>query len=287
MMESETPRQRFTKQCQVRASHHDIVCNYGLDTENCVQIFWYECINDNLSEEEIKEGLHMLNEAKKIKCQFLMSILDVSQKVKPASFIVITEATDGVSLATYTRQLVSPPPDKTIIRWFKNLALAVQALHNSPIKITHGSVSLHNVYFRNSPANLKLLLPITTLSKRSIAKQSLDIDPYTAPERVEGTISPGNDIWSLCICFLELLTREPAYSEIKTPIELVDALLEHRLPESIAKVKNMQALDLIKKCLQPKLFRLNINDLLADPIFAENTEKPEERFKSSDALILV
>ena len=286
-MESEKPRQRFTKLNQVRASHHDIVCNFGLDTENCVQTFWYECINDNLSEDEIRDGFATLEEAKKIKCPFLMNILDVSQTIKPARFIVVTEATDSPSLATYIRQLVSPPPDKTIFRWFKNLATAVQALHNSPMKITHGSVSLHNVYFRTTPANLKLLLPITTLSKRSISPQSLDIDPYTAPERIKGTISQGNDIWSLGICLLELLTREPAYSEKKTPIELVDALVEYKLPESLSRVKNQAAYDLIKKCLQSELFRVNIDELLNDPIFAENPEKASAEAQPSDPFILV
>ena len=286
-METPKPPPRFTKLNQVRASHHDIVCNFGLDQENCVQTFWYECINDELSDEEIAIGFQTLNEAKKIKCPFLMNILDVSQVIKPSRFIVITEATDSPSLAMYIRQLVSPPPDKTIIRWFKNLAIAVQALHNSPMKITHGFVSLHNVYFRTTPANLKLLLPITTLSNRSISPQSLDIDPYTAPERILGTISQANDIWSLGICFLELLTREPAYNELKTPIELIDALATHKLPESLSKVKHPGALDLIKRCLQPELFRININDILQDPIFAENTEKPAAQAPQKGSLILV
>ncbi|EAY20652.1 protein kinase, putative [Trichomonas vaginalis G3] len=271
MTETSTKQQRFTKLAQVRSSQHDIVCSVGLDTELCVQIYWYTCLNDNLTQEDQTKAFYQLCEAKKINSPYLMNILDVSQTVKPPQFIVVTEAADSPSLATHIRQLVAPPSDKTIIRWFKSLATAVQALHNSPMKITHGEVSLNNVYFRSTPSNLKLTLPISTLSLRSVSNQALDIDSYTAPERLKGTIAQCNDIWSLGICLLELLTRETAYSEYRTPIELFDALTEYKLPESLNLVKNQAAVDLIKKCLTPPSQRIQINELLSDSIFNETS----------------
>lgn len=264
-------KQRFTKLLQVRSSQHDIMCNVGLDTELCVQIYWYQCMNENLSQEDQTKAFYQLCEAKKINSPYLMNILDVSQTVKPPQFIVVTEAADSPSFATHIRQLVAPPPDKTVIRWFKSLATAVQALHNSPMKITHGEVSLNNVFFRSTPSNLKLSLPISTLSLRSVSKQALDIDSYTAPERLKGMVAQCNDIWSLGICLLELFTRETAYSECRTPIELFDALTEYRLPESLNLVKNQAAVDLIKKCLTPPSERIQINELLNDQLFNEQS----------------
>ena len=103
-----------------------------------------------------------------------MNILDISQSYQPSKFIIVTEATDSPSLAAYIKQLVAPPPDKTIIRWFKSLATAVQAIHSSPLKISHGQISLHNVYFRTSPSNIKLSLPISNLSLRYVTNQSIN-----------------------------------------------------------------------------------------------------------------
>ena len=83
------------------------------------------------------------------------------------------------------------------------------------------------------------------------------------------------------------ITQEQFVEEMKTPIELIDALVNHKMPESLSKVKHLGALELIKKCLQPELFRVNINELLTDPIFAENTEKPVSQTPQTNELILV
>lgn len=42
---------KYQKLNQIRNSHHDIACNYALDTTTCVQAFWYECVNNNMSQE--------------------------------------------------------------------------------------------------------------------------------------------------------------------------------------------------------------------------------------------
>lgn len=269
---SEQPR--YQKLNQVRASHHDIACNYAIDTTTCVQLFWYECVNNNLTHEDVERAFKQLQEAKNIQSPYLMNILDISQTQSPSKFIIVTEAIDSPSLADYIRQLVSPPPDKTLIRWFKSIATAVQSIHNSNLNISHGQISLHTVFFRTSPSNIKLSLPISNLSLRYITNQSIDIDPYTAPEKIKGNICKANDIWSLGICLLELLTGEPAYSEMKTPVQLIDALTNLQLPESISKVKNPAAYKLITRCLQGEAFRIDINELLNDPLFNEVNQGP-------------
>lgn len=248
---------KYIKGNRVYASYHDMVCSIGYDKDKCVEVFYNECFNESLTQEQINKAYELLKKAKSIHSPYLMNIIDVI--IKDSSFIVVTEPTDSPSLYTYIKKLDKIPPEKNVLKWFKNLVLAVQSLHSSDI--VHGNISLHNVFYKNSPTNIKLLMPVANLSLRQISKQSTDISPYRAPELLNGELSKANDIWALGICLLELLTHENVYSECTTPMELVRKLVDSSPPSSLKNISDQRLRELIERCLLPSKERIDINEL--------------------------
>jgi len=276
ILEKETPS-RYVPLDTVKNSYQDFVCYNGMDKENCLQVYWYEFFNENLNEDQRNIGFQRLNDAKSIISPHLFTIFEVQKISNPPRFVVVTEAIESPTLAEYIRSLEMEPPYKVVIKWFKCLVIAVQALHSSQNKVVHGSINLHNVFFRQNPSNLKLLMPLSSMSCRNIPPFALDIDCYKAPELIQGFVSRSNDIWSLGMVLIELLTRETPYNEKKSPFELMRAMFSFEYPLSMQKIENSNAKDLIRKCLCPYEQRLNIDEILTHPVFLENDQLPFEQ----------
>lgn len=259
---------RFTRINTVVASYRDHVCYLGLDSKTGVQVFWYEFINNSLSDEQRTQGLQQLQAAKRIQSKYLLQILDVH--VEGANnFVVITEGTQAPSVYDYVRSIETPPLLKTILKWFKSCCLAVQALHKE--NVIHGSLSPHTCYIKRSTGAFKLALPLARLSVRAVPPCTLDIDEYVSPEKLQGGERKANDIWALGITLLELVTQKSAYSEYKSPQDLINAILHHKMPASLSLVENPHVADLIGKCLEPEITRLSIDEVLEHPVLNEST----------------
>ena len=257
-----SPNFKYKKTNQILASYNDFVCYYAIEKETLVQVFWYEFVNDTLKPEEQINAFKVLNQVKSIQSPYLMNILDVGMIKSPPRFIVITEGIEGPFLSDYLKQIVAHPPPKIIMKWFKTLVNAVSSLHLSPLEIVHGNITPSIVFINPSNGFLKLRMPFSGLSGRLKTKFSVDFDVYKAPERLRGIISPSNDIWSLGILLLELLTHKPAYEEYNNPIDLFDAIVAYVQPLSLKEISNIKLKNLIEECLKPEMFRLKMSELL-------------------------
>lgn len=267
MAEAKDPNGRFVRMDQVKGSYNDYVCYLGVEQSTGIQVYWYEFMNDKLPEKDRDEAFQNLSKAKNIPCPILLNILDLWKTSVPPKFIVITEAAQSLSLVEYMRTIDSRPSKRNLLKWFKNLATAVSALHH--LNIRHGSLSLNKVFIKPGTGVVKLRLPLTTLSGRVTSPSSITLEKYNAPERLKGKKSLSNDIWALGIILIELLTGEEPYKETKTPQELFAALVNNKAPDLINSIDSASARDLISKCLQPDSFRITIDEVLAHPVFSE------------------
>ena len=265
------PSGKFTRMNQIHASFHDFVCYLAYEQATGIQVFWFEFLNENLTPQEIEQSFQNLNQIKSISSPYILNVLDVWKTTTPPRFIVITEAIQGPFLCDYVKTL-NPVPTRSILKWFKQIALAVQALHKSQYHFAHGQLTMKNIILKTTTGSIKLRLYLTVISCRHISSSTLSVDIYKSPERLNGVISPATDIWSLGIILLELLGDGRPYDECLTPIDLVNSISQHKLPKSIESVrkKNPAAEDLICKCLQPEMFRINIDQLLAHPLLQDN-----------------
>ncbi|KAK8884809.1 hypothetical protein M9Y10_043929 [Tritrichomonas musculus] len=271
--ETKDPNERFVKMNQVKASYHDFVCYLGVEQSNGIQVYWYEFINDKLTEKERDESFQNLSKVKNIHCPIILNIIDLWKTSLPQAFVVITEAAQFPSLPEYMRMIDSRPSQKNLIKWFKNLATGVQALHH--LNIWHGSLSLSKVFIKPGAGTVKLSLPLSTLSGRKTAPSSINLEVYNAPERLRGIKALSNDIWSLGIILIELFTGEEPYNEAETPEDLFNAIVQCKPPRSIDKVESPLARDLINKCLTEQSSRINIDMLLSHNVFKATDQTSE------------
>jgi serine/threonine protein kinase len=255
---------RFTRLKEVYASYHNCVCYLALERDTGVQVFWYEFVNEDISDSDQAAKCRQLTEAKQITCPSLLRILDVFVESCPPRFIVITEATQAPSISDYIRTMESPPNPRALLKWFRLLCLAVQALHHA--NVIHGGITPYCTYIKPSAGTLKLRLPLAALSGHQARPSSFDLDPYKAPETLAGVVSKANDIWSLGIILLELVTRKPAYAEFHVALDLIRALNTHKMPEALASVAPLALAEFIRSCLNPVASRATIDDLLRNEL---------------------
>jgi serine/threonine protein kinase len=249
---------------QVRASYYDHVCYLALEKNTGVQVFWYEFLNDGMSREDQELGHEQILAAQQIKSSVLLRINFVRMTTDPPRYTVVTEAVQSPSMADYVQSMKAPLPIRTCIKWFHNLCEAVSALHSA--NLVHSAISLHSVFIKPATGTLKLKLPLTSLSRRLIPPNALDLDQYKAPELLNGIRDKANDIWSLGIILLELVTTSTAYAECETPQQLIQALIDNRIPAAIQSVQNPVVAEFIRKCLAPFKTRLTIEMIMAHPI---------------------
>jgi serine/threonine protein kinase len=258
---------RFVRLNQVQASYHDYVCYLAYEKDTGLQVFWYEFINDKLSEEEQETYFERLQQAKQISSPNVLNILDVEMQGTPPRFVVVTEAAQAPSLEEYI--VSAKPSTRSVVKWFKLLASAVRAVHDSHLDIAHGALTPHCVFIKPSSGSVKLRLPLTYLSGRKVPPSSLDMDCFRSPERLSGIIAKSNDIWALGMILLQLLVLEAPYSELQTPQELFTAVLRSQMPACLDRLTDGKWKDLIVKCLQPQDFRFTIHDVLNHPVLKE------------------
>jgi serine/threonine protein kinase len=257
---TEDAETRFTRLKDVYASHRGYVCYLGLERDTGVQVFWYEFVNEGMSTEDQQQKFHRLVEAKQIVSPCLLKIIDVFLEEVPPRFIVITEATQSPSIADYLHTLQSPLGLRALLKWFRLLCSAVQALHQAGV--VHGAITPYCTFVKPTAGTLKLRLPLARLSGRLIPSSTLDLDAYKAPETLDGTVTSASDVWSLGVILLELVTGRAAFSELKTPFELVLALRGRQLPASLATVEPPELAELIRSCLVEAERRPTVEALL-------------------------
>jgi serine/threonine protein kinase len=277
---------RYQRLNQVRASYCDHVCYLALEKNTGVQVFWYEFMNDGMSPEEQVLGHRQLVEAQQIKSPVLLRINSVSMSTTPPRYVVITEGVQSPSMADYIQSLKkSPLPLRTCLKWFQSLCVGVQALHTA--NLVHGAISLHSVFVKPATGTLKLKLPLMSLSRRLIPPSALDLDQYKAPELLTGIHDKANDIWSLGVILLELVTNNRAYAECETPQQLILALLENRMPALLPQVQHPLVRQCISQCLAPCDRRIAIDAVLALPVLEVDGPALEPPHAASDPAALL
>ena len=252
----------------VHFSYDDYVCYLAYEVTTGVQVFWYEFIAEPLSKEEREGAFQRILRAKGLGSQNILSVLDTWWSSTTQRLYVITEGIQSPSMKDYLRTIDTPPSQKTCAKWFRAMVAATYSIHQSCLSLRHGDISLENMYIKPTTGVLKLKLPLASLVTPR-KPYTFKLDQYTAPETLNGVYSNENDIWSLGICLLNLLTNKIPYSEYKTPIELAAALAKNELPQCINDVTWANAKDLITQCLQPIAFRITIEKILVHPMFSD------------------
>lgn len=263
---TDPPISRFTRLDEVHSAFHDCVCYLAVDSATGVQVFWFEISTTCVPMDVLDRGEAKFLELKCISCPHLLQVLEVIRQ--PGLFVVVTEATQSPLVYDYIKSIESRPRITTIVKWFKLACLATKAMHD--LDLMHGGFSLRVCHIKPSTGSLKMRLPLVSLllGQTSNAHIRMNIDAYRAPERLAGIQAKSNDIWSLGISLLGLVTDTTPYAECRTPIDLLRALTEYRRPASLQQVTDAEAADLISKCLSKPEMRPTIDEVLSHPLLS-------------------
>jgi serine/threonine protein kinase len=262
---------RFSRSAQVHTAYDNYLCYIAHEPSTAVQVFWYEFINDLLTPEQQSFYFKQLCDAQSIQSRFLLRIQSVSFQASPPRFVVITEAMQGPPLSEYLHGMRNPLPLRTCLKWFHSLCDAVRALHEA--NVVHGAISLRTAFIIQRTGTVKLKMPLRTLSGRPAPVCAIDLTRYSAPETLRGVRARANDIWSLAIILLEMVTNTAAYAECRNAGTLVAALMEQRRPDALRLVQSRLVADFIEACLAPEDVRPTIADVLSHPIQTEAAER--------------
>ena len=130
------------------------------------------------------------------------------QKIEVTGFLIFTtELMTGTLLERFKRGFI--PSDWTFIEWIKKTLLALKYLHEDK-RIVHQDIKLENIFENNLTGEIKLAdLGFAVFEDDIYKKKHFGTEGYIAPEIEEkGIRGPTNDIWSLAVSFIKLMTGD-------------------------------------------------------------------------------
>ena len=98
---------------------------------------------------------------------------------------------------------------------------------------------------------------------------------FMAPEMYMENYNELVDIYAFGICMIELLTLETPYKECKNILQIYKAVTQGVTPKALDKVKDVDAIRFIQRCLAPVSHRPSAVELLAD-VFLRHTKEQSQ-----------
>ncbi|KAF5794402.1 putative protein kinase WNK-NRBP family [Helianthus annuus] len=155
---------------------------------------------------------------------------------------------------------------KAIKNWARQILQGLVYLHGHEPPIIHRDLKCNNVFVNGNHGQVKIGdLGFATLMLRPTTKTLIGTPEFMAPELYEEEYNELVDIYSFGLCILELITCEYPYSECKNHEQIYKKVISGIKPGAVSKVKDLQAKELIEKCLVPASQRLPAKELLKDP----------------------
>ncbi|KAH7297940.1 hypothetical protein KP509_25G019800 [Ceratopteris richardii] len=239
----------------------------GYDMENCKEVAWnkarppVECSEEQASavqrEIQILRGLHHQGIIR-LYCSW------VDLYNGDANFITELCSTTLLDYRLKHKRISR----KAFKCWGRQILQGLVHLHMQEPPIIHRDLKCENIFVKcRSNVALKIgdFGSATYLDETHHMHTLVGTPEFMAPEMFQEDYNELVDIYSFGMCMLELLTRECPYSECKSLGQIYKKVINGEKPLALNKVTDMQALNLIKRCLLPAGRRPSATELLADP----------------------
>lgn len=119
------------------------------------------------------------------------------------------------------------------------------------------------------------------VGKSHLAHSVLGTPEFMAPELYEEDYTEMVDIYSFGMCILEMVTLEIPYSECDNVAKIYKKVSSGVRPQALSKIKDMEVMAFIEKCLAQPRARPSAAELLKDPFFDEVDDDENDEFFAS------
>jgi WNK lysine deficient protein kinase len=114
------------------------------------------------------------------------------------------------------------------------------------------------------------------VGKNRSAHSVLGTPEFMAPELYEEDYTEMVDIYSFGMCMLEMVTLEIPYSECDNIAKIYKKVSSGVRPQALSKIKDLEVMAFIEKCLAQPRARPSAAELLKDPFFDEVDDDENE-----------
>eukprot|EP00250_Pteridium_aquilinum_P021405 c25111_g2_i1 orf=695-2872(-) len=157
---------------------------------------------------------------------------------------------------------------KAVKSWGRQILKGLVHLHMQNPPIIHRDLKCENILVKcrsNTALKIGDFGSATYLDETHHMHTLVGTPEFMAPEMFQEDYNELVDVYSFGMCMLELLTRECPYSECKSLGQIYKKVINGEKPKALYKVTDVQALQLINRCLLPANKRPSASELLADP----------------------
>mmetsp|Transcript_2468 Transcript_2468/g.9300 ORF Transcript_2468/g.9300 Transcript_2468/m.9300 type:complete len:1096 (-) Transcript_2468:136-3423(-) len=162
---------------------------------------------------------------------------------------------------------------KNVKKWSRQILSGLVYLHSK--HIIHRDLKCENIFIDSSNSSVKIGdfgLSISVQDQK-FAVSLIGTPSFLSPEVcLEESYNEKVDIWSFGMCVLEMLTGQYPYAEYKSPLHVIRAIMDRKLPQSFQTITDPLCRSFIQTCLQEASKRPTAEQLLEHNFFKENPE---------------
>ncbi|KAJ3295889.1 signal transducing kinase of the PAK [Borealophlyctis nickersoniae] len=187
-------------------------------------------------------------------------------------FVFVTELMTSGTLREYIRKL-SIPNLKIVKRWSRQILKGLSYLHSHDPPIIHRDIKCDNIFINGAHGEVKIGDMGTAKMKMGKKYTVIGTPEFMAPEMYEEKgYSEKVDIYAFGMALLEMVTGEYPYNECKNAAQIYKKVTQGIKPECLARVSDMEVLDLINSCIGNEHDRLSAQQIIEHPFLAVEPE---------------
>ena len=277
MSESQIPSQRYLKREEIRRTEHCVEYR-AIDHLEGTEVLWHEYsigpdspLRQNLIDHVVIFG--------KIKHPNLINLYSARLDKSKNILYFLTEYFANQTLSSYVKNVGHNLTRTAIGNWVSQIMDGLEVLHSRSPPFTHGDVRCDNIFIDPSEGVVKLGIPDLDIFLNQEAK------PLQSPEAQKYINDPKNDVWSLGMAILEMITSKKPFSDIHSEMQIREAIKTRLMPPEFLEVDDPIIADFIQVCISPIDQRPSIPQLRDHPLFAEVELSEDSTSKTKDDFI--
>lgn len=266
-----SPKGNFTKTNKIIGKGAYKIVYEGYDTIIGKKIAWNSVDVGFLKEKDvdmIKNEISTLNSFNN-ECDYIINFYGCWYNPDTTNLVFITELASSGTIKNFRNEMEILSL-KAIKRWFKQILLGIQFLHNKDI--IHRDIKGDNIFINGNTGNIIIGdLGLSFKFKRLSDNSVVGTPEFMAPELFDGDYDKKIDIYAFGLTLLEIVTNKTPYTECDTIVKIWKNKINKIQPKLLSFVNNLEIKKVINDCIrfEPKL-RPNVDVLLDYSFFSEN-----------------